>query len=216
MKNLLLLLSVFFWLQACSQSPTPKADEPQLNSILTDTSGVAIGDAPSGGFRLFKSPRQAGDKAVIDLKLLRLHDMKGVLVATLPAEDEFKLVGNYPKFYWSKESKFLITENTINDSIYKRELVIYDLNNMDISKRIKGNLLNFDNVTDMIFQYRQSEDRQMVYYFNPAFPDQANHREVIAAPSGRMPIVTLTPLQRTIRVKAYMPDNVPVNFSFQY
>ncbi len=216
MKNLLLFLPLFVWLHACSQSPNSNGASGKSNSILSDTSGNTLGNSPDGQYRLFKFARKEGDKAVIDLKLLRLRDLSEALVSTLPAEDEFKVLAPYPRFYWSKDSGYLVTENSITDSVYKRETVLFDLMNFSMGKRKQGNLLGFDGVNDVAFVYRQSTERQIVCLFTVSFPEEENIREVLAAPSGRLPIVIVAPLQKSAKVKAYMPDGVPVNFAIHY
>ncbi|MDO8367300.1 MAG: hypothetical protein Q7T20_10910 [Saprospiraceae bacterium] len=215
MKNLLLLLPVFLWLQACSQSPAPNAAD-KSHSVLTDTTGIVLGDSPGKEFRLFKFTRIDGDQTKMDLKLLRLSDLKEALVCTLPAEDDLKVMAPYPRYYWSNDSKFLVTENSINDSIYKREMVIFDLTSFSVGKRKDGNLLGFDPMNDVAFLYRETPERQGICYFPIAFPEKELVQEVLIGPSGRLPTVIIVPREKRAKVKAYMTDGVPVNFVIQY
>ncbi|MBC7774563.1 MAG: hypothetical protein H7246_03925 [Phycisphaerae bacterium] len=216
MKNLLLFLPLFVWLHACSQSPNSNGTSGKSNSILTDTSGASLGDSPSSQYRLFKFTRKDGERTVIDLKLLRLSDLSEAFVSTLPAEDEFKVLAPYPRYYWSNDSRYLVTENATTDSIYKRETVLFDLVTFSMGKRKLGNLLGFDNVNDVAFLYRQSPERQSVCYFNLKFSGEENVREIMVEPSGRLPIVIIAPLEKRAKVKVYMPDGVPVNFAILY
>jgi len=214
MKNLLLLLLGFLWLQACSQS-TPNSTD-KSHSVLTDTTGSVLGDSPGGEYRLFKFPRQDGDQTKMDLKVLRLSDLKEAFVSTLPAEDDLKVMALYPRYYWSKDSRFLVTENSINDSIYKREMVLFDLKNFSMGKRKNGNLLGFDPVNDYAFLYRETPERQAVAYFPVTLPEQEMVQEILIAPSGRLPTVIIVPLEKKAKIKAYMPDGVPLNFVINY
>jgi len=214
MKNLLFLLPGFLWLQACSQSTPNSADKS--HSVLTDTTGIVLGDSPAKEYRLFKFTRQDGEQTKIDLKILRLSDLKEALVCTLPAEDDLKVMAPYPRYYWSKDSRFLVTENSINDSIYKREMVLFDLKNFSMGKRKEGNLLGFDPVNDYVFLYRETPERQGVCYFPATLPEKELVQEILIAPSGRLPTVIVVPLEKRAKVKAYMQDSVPVNFVIQY
>jgi len=215
MKNLLLLLPVFLWLHACSQAPAPNSAD-KSHSVLTDTTGIVLGDSPGKEYRLFKFTRQDGELTKIDLKVLRLSDLKEALVSTLPAEDDLKVMAQYPRYYWSKDSKFLVTENSINDSIYNREMVLFDLTSFSMGKRKDGNLLGYDHVNDVAFLYRETPERQGVCYFPTASPEKELIQEILISPSGRLPTVIIVPLEKKAKVKAYMTDGVPVNFLIQY
>ena len=213
---------IFICLQACSQSsPSDKAAN-QAHSSLTDTAAVSLGDTPSREYRLFKFTRKSGDQTFIDLKVLRLKDLKETLVSTLPVETDSasvalaKINGGGPKFYWSKESQYLITENSVPDSMYKREVVIFDLNSFSVMKRKQGNLLNYDVVNDFAFMYRTTAERQIICFYNVSMPDQEQVREIVAAPAGKLPIVLIAPIKREARVKAYMTGAVPINIAFNY
>ncbi|MFN0213663.1 MAG: hypothetical protein ACKVT2_05355 [Saprospiraceae bacterium] len=211
------LFFIFICLQACSQAPAPETAGKQASgSVLSDTSAIALEDSPSREYRLFKMERIVEGQTLIDLKLLRLNDLKEALVATLSANDSLRTTGQYPKFYWSKDSKLLVTENSISDSTYKREVVVYDLTNFSVSSRKKGYLLGFDLLNDFVFTYRQTSERQIICFFNVNFPNMEQVRELIAAPSGKLPVVTVTPAKKDVRVKAYMTGAVPINFSFTY
>lgn len=215
MKYLLLLLPVFIWLEACSQSPDKDAAVNHSNSILTDTSGNALGDSPNKAFRLFKFTHKEGGKSMVDLKLLRLQDLKETLVSTIAVEDSVK-TGGGPKFYWSKDSRYLIAENNVQDSVYGRETVLFDLVNFNVAKRKEGKLLNFDQVNDIAFVQRYNAERQIICFFDVKTPDAENTREALVPQEGKLPVVILAPLERKAKVKVYTTGGVPMNFSFTY
>jgi hypothetical protein len=210
MKYLLLLVPVFIWLEACSQSPDKDAAK-QSKSILTDTSGNALGDSPNKAFRLFKFTHQEGDKSMVDLKLLRLQDLQETLVSTITVE-----AGGAPKVYWSKDSRYLITENNVQDSLYGREMVLFDLVNFNVAKRKAGRLINFDTVNDIAFIQRYNTERQIICFFDVKDAELEHRREVLAPQEGKLPVILFVPLERKAKVKLYTTGGAAVNISFLY
>lgn len=212
MKYLFLLVPVFIWLEACSQAPANDADKP-AHSILSDTSGNALGDSPNKAFRLFKFARQEGEKSLVDLKLLRLQDLKETFVSTITVDAK---EGVGPKFYWSKDSRYLIAENNIQDSLYGRETVLFDLVNFNVGQRKEGRLLNFDQVNDIAFVQRFNPERQIIVFFDLKDADIEHNREVMAPQEGKLPVIILAPLEKKAKVKLYTTGGAAVNISFLY
>lgn len=162
----------------------------------------------------------------MDLKLLRLKDLKETLIGTIltdpppilidSAMERMRQVNEKPKFYWSKGSEYLITENSVPDSIYERELLIFDLQNFEMAQRKPGQLLNFDPLNDMVFMYRFTRTRQTITFFDAKTPNVMHDRDITAAPTGKSPVVILSPTKKEAKVKAYMQGGVPVNIAFSY
>ena len=203
----LFLLPIFIWLQACSQAPAPASADQQSNSILSDTSGVVISDSPDGNYRLFKYTRKVGEQTETDLRILRLKDLKGALVSTLRTE---------PKAYWSSDSKDLITENSVPDSVYQREVVIYSVGTFEIYRRKQGQLINYDLVNNVVFMYTYDSTRQTITAFRVDNTDSEKRQEIVAPPAGRIPIAILAPLEKKAKIKAYTTGGAAVNIAFNY
>lgn len=201
------LLPLFVWLQACSQSPAPNAEEKPAYSILNDSSGVALGDSPNREYRLFKFAGKTGETTETILKVLRLKDLQETTVATLRTD---------PKFYWSSDSRYLITENSVPDSIYQREVVVFNLKNFEMERRKQGILLNYDLLNDVAFLYRYTEERQIICFFYPKSANMEQYREILVPQDGKVPSMILSPKERKAKVKAYTTGGVPMNVAFQY
>ena len=202
----------FIWLQACSQSPAPNAGAQQSNSILSDTAGTALGNSPDKEYRLFKFNRIAGDHTETNLKILRLKDLQEAMVSSViidaPATE--------PKFFWSKDSKYLVVDNSVPDSIYKREVLLYNLQELTVAQRNPGALIAFDAMNEVVFFYRTSVERQTICFYDLAKPGVESVRDIIAPPVGKMPTVIFSYKERNVKVKAYTTDNVPVNVVMKY
>ncbi len=216
MKNLLLFLPVFIWFQACSQSPNPVAADKSATTILNDTTGKSLGNSPDGGYRLFKFPRQVGDQTVTELKLLQFKDMQETTVGTITPDALTKAGRTDPRVYWSKDGHFLITENIVPDSSFDHEVVLFSLQNFKIQEKKPGALLGFDLVNDIAFFYLPTAERQQIRFFEVKNPGFVQQREIIAPPSGKLPILILAPTEKKAKVKAYTTDGVPINVSIQY
>ena len=204
-------MKVFFYtsafvcaLIACSNPANSGNAGKASDSILTDTSGVSLGNSPDGAYRLFKSPLPAGGNAI---KLLRLSDMKQTQVAT-SAKD--------PKFYWSSDSRYLMADNDAPDSTYKQQVVFFNLINFRMEAPKNGQMLAYDQINNMLFLYRYTAERQLIVYFHLSTMDQELQREIITPPGDKIPSAILHPAQRSAKVKAYMTDGVPVNIGFNY
>lgn len=221
MKSLLPFLLVFIWLQACSQSPSPEASAPPIASILSDSTAVALGDSPDQAYRLFKSTRPVGEQTKTDLKVVRLRDFQQTLVSTLRAEATpnsaiAEALRSKPKFYWSKNVKYLLAENSVPDNDYEQETVLFDLASLAVAQRKPGNLLAFDAANDVAFYYQTTPERQIICFFDLKNPQRDQVREIIAAPEGKLPVVILSPKDRQAKVKAYTTGGAAVNMSFRY
>lgn len=214
-----LLLPVFLWLHACSQTPTPSGNTPAAGktSLLTDTTNAAVlGNSFNNAYRLFKSTRQDGDQSVTDLVLLRLQDMKETLVSTVPTEVQAPLP-NPPKFFWSQDSKYLMVENRLADSTgTTREVVLFDLATLSIIQRHPGALVAFDQINEMVIYYRSDVERQSICYFNLRKPEVEKVRDIIAPPTGKLPAIIFVYKEKKARVKAYTTDDAPVNIILEY
>lgn len=166
-----------------------------------------MGESPDRAYRLFKFTRQSGDKTVSDLKLLRLNDLKETLVSTLSTE---------PKAYWSSDNRYLITENSQPDSMYGREVVLFDLNNFEMGKKKQGQLVNYDLLHDIVFMYNYDSTRQSIIFFDSRVPEIEQRREILAAPAGKLPNIILEPKEKKARVKAYTTGGAAVNIAIHY
>lgn len=207
-----IFLSVFIWFHACSQSPAPNTS---TTSVLTDSSAV-LGSSPNNAFRLFKSTRQKGDQTETDLKILRMQDMRETLVSTVPLDDPSNEITKGPKFFWSKDSKYLIVDNSMPDSAYKREVVLYSLPDLAVAQRNPGALIGFDAMNEVVFFYRSTDERQSICFYDLKKPSIESVRDVTAAPIGKMPTLIFSYKERKVKVKAYTTDDTPVNFSEEY
>jgi len=206
MKNLLLVLPVFIWLQACSQAPGSEGSTAKSTDTLPDSASI-LGDSPDHAFRLFKSVRTVNGQSVTDLKVLRLQDLQQALVATMPSD---------AKYFVSADSKFLIAENSVPDSSFKREIVVFDLLAFSAAYRKPGNLLGFDVNNQMVFFHRTEPTQQFIVFFHLDTPTGENQRAVSAPPVEKLPSIILSPKDRRVKVKIYTTDNVPVNIAFNY
>lgn len=207
MKVLFYALMLLLGQQACSNAPTPASGNgaKASDSILTDTSGVALGNSPNGAFRLFKTQLPSGENA---LKVLRLKDLYQALVATSKKDQ---------KFYWSKDSRYLIADNDAPDTAaYKQQVVFFNLFNFQIEALKNGQLIGFDPLNDMTFLYRYTNERQQIVYFDLNKYEQETQREILTPPGDKVPSSVVHPKERMIKVKAYMSDGVPVNIGFNY
>lgn len=203
MKYLLLLLPVFLWLQACSQSPTSGAPN-QSASASADT---LLGSSANNEFRLFKTVRQVGGQNETELKIVRLQDGHQVSVAKTRST---------PKFYWSKNSEFLICEGSVADSVNQRDVIVFDLTKLNFAKQTPGTLMAFDAANDVVFIYRTTLERQIIGFIDIKNPRYESIREIIAPPIGKLPILTPVPAKRELKVKAYTTDDTPMNTAFKY
>lgn len=214
MKNFFFLIPVFVWLQACSQSPTPSSQTEPV--ILTDTTGKALGNSLDYKFRLFQFDAERGGQAVIVLKVLRLGDLQEALVSNVSPKSQKDMIED-PKFFWSKDSKYLIVENSVPDSAYEREVVLFNLPNFQIERRIQGQLLGFDPNNDVVFFYRYNTERQMVSFVELKSPAVEKTREIIAPPDGeKAPAFILNPQKRNFKIKVYTEGGAAANASFEY
>lgn len=215
MKNFIFLIPVLFvWLQACSQSPTPA--NPTEQAILTDTSGTALGNSLDYKFRLFKFDAERGGQSVMVLKVLRLGDLQEVLLSNVSPKSQKDMIED-PKYFWSKDSKYLIVENSVPDSAYEREVVLFNLPNFQIERRIQGQLLGFDQNNDVVFLYRYNVERQMVSIVDLKSPNVEKTREIIAPPDGeKAPSFILNSQKRSFKVKVYTEGGAAANASFEY
>ena len=213
MKNLLYILPVFIWLQACSQSPAPTSSEAAQSAILAN-SDAALGDSYDQAFRLFQFKREVNGKTENVLKVVRLADLKEELVAVLPAEGDS--TAGKTKFYWSKDSKYLIAENVMADSAKQREVVLFDLKNFSIAQRNLGTLIAFDAVNEVVFYYRSLPERQNVYFYDLQNPVGESVREITVPGIGKLPTIVFSYKEKRARVKAITTDDVPMNIAIQY
>lgn len=214
MKNLFYLIPVFLWIQACSQS-TPGANAGQsanAHSILSDTTGNSLGNSPDGAYRLFKFNRQVGDKSVVDLSLLRLKDLKEISLTTITLDS----TNSKPKFFWSKEGKYLVTDRSMPDSAGKAEVVLFDLQNGVEDQTNVGRLIAFDAMNQVVFYHRAEADRQdicLYYLDNPQFEKR---RTIAAVSVGKLPEIIFSYKEKKARVKAFTTENTPVNVPLPY
>ena len=199
-------------LQACSQSPGSDASSKTPEAQLNDPSAV-LGSSPDNAYRLFKAARQLGDQTVTDLILMRLNDSKQTVVSTVPAKDSLP---REPKFFWSKDSKFLLVNNSVPDSTYNYEVVLFDLQNLAVAQRNFGELLKYDIANDVVFYYKSELTRQNICYYYVANPSKEMGRDVMDIPIGKLPNLILSVPEKEVRVKAYTIDDTPVNFAFKY
>lgn len=206
MKNLLLFLPVFIWLQACSQAPGSEGSTAKSSDAMPDAASI-LGDSPDHAYRLFKSVRTVNGQSVTDLKVLRLQDLQQTLVSTMP---------NDSKYFVSADSKYLIAENSVPDSSFKREVVVFDLPAFSTAYRKPGNLLGFDLNNQMVFFHRTEPTQQFIVFFNLDTPTGENQRAISAPPVEKLPSIILSPKDRRVKVKIYTTDNVPVNVAFNY
>ncbi len=214
MKKFFYLIPVFLWIQACSQS-TPGANAGQAangHSILTDTTGNSLGNSPDGAYRLFKFKRQAGDKSVVDLNLLRLKDLKEFSLTTITLDSS----NINPKFYWSKEGKYLVTDRSIPDSAGKAEVVLFDLQNGVEDQTNPGRLFGFDAMNQVVFYHRAAEDRQNICFYYLNNPQFEKSRGIMAPAVGKLPEISFSYKEKKAKVKAFTTDNTPVNIPLQY
>ncbi len=214
MKNLFYFLSAFLLLQACSESPKtgtgPTADA--YGNILAD-SALVLGSSPDNKFRLFRSVRKGNENGQADIVLLRMPDMKQVLVSNLPAQvngAKYK-----PKSFWSKDAKYLMVDNALAEGDNPRELVLFDLTTMEVAHRQPGELLAFDEENSVVFYYRTTAERQIFAHYPLSNPGQEATRDLIAPPGDKTPIITLKTEDKEARVKAYR-GGAPINFSMRY
>ncbi len=207
MKNLFLLIPVFIWLQACSQSPsTDVAQQGASQSTLPDSASI-LDDSPDHAYRLFKSARTVDGQTLTDLKVLRLKDLQQFLVSTMPNES---------KYFWSPDSRYLIAENMVADSAFQRETVFFDLGNLRTEYKKPGALLAFDAADQVVFYYFPEEGRQVISFTYLQNPSVDKRRDIIAPGIGKLPNIILMTKEKKARVKAYTTDNVPVNVMFEY
>lgn len=202
MKNLFFFLMVLVGLQACSGSGNPSGSNSQSAIPLPDSASI-LGDSPDHKFRLFKGQQQ--EKTT--LNLLQLNNLQTIPVVTLPGE---------PKFFWSGDFKYLITENIQPDSAFKREVVFFDLATLAIAHRYPGELMTYDGMNNTVFFYTSQVDRQSVNFVYLDNPTQVTPRDVIAAPADKLPAIILMPKDKQARVKAFTTDDTPVNFMIHY
>ncbi|MFN0174889.1 MAG: hypothetical protein ACKVU0_09605 [Saprospiraceae bacterium] len=203
---------VLLCLQACSQSPGSDASNKTADSLLNDPSAV-LGSSPDNAYRLFKSARQLGEQTVTDLILVRLRDSLMTAVSTIPAKDSLP---REPKFFWSKDSKYLLVNNSVPDSTYHYEVVLFDLQNLAVAQRNFGELVNYDKANDVVFFYKSLPTRQSISYYYLENPSKESGRDVTVVPIGKLPNLILSVAEKEARVKAYTIDNTPVNFAFKY
>jgi len=214
MKNFFFLIPVFLWLQACSQSPS--TFNPAEQAILADTTGVALGNSLDYKFRLFKFDAERDGKSLMVLKVLRLGDLQEMLVSNLSPKSQEDIIVD-PKYFWSKDSKYLIAENSVPDSAYEREVVLFNLPNFGVERRIQGQILGFDQNNSVAFLYRYNSERQWVCIVDLKNPAIEKNREIIAPPDGKKaPTFIVDPHKRSFRVKVYTEGGAAANASFEY
>ncbi|GEM_PF-1274651 len=202
---------VLLCLQSCSQSPSD-ASNKHTASVLKDSSAV-LGSSPDNAYRLFKGTRELDGQEVTDLILLRLHDLHETLVSTIPAKDSLPIE---PKFFWSKDSKYLLVNNSVPDSAYQYEVVLFDLANLAVAQRNPGELVNYDKANDVVFYYKTTLVRQSICYYYVGNPSKESVRDFTAIPIGKLPVLNPISAEKQARVKAYTIDNTPVNFAISY
>lgn len=208
MKNTLLLFAALLCWQACSQSSGNDSRTPgnMPTSELPDSSAI-LSDSPDHSFRLFTSASSNGDQNQRDLKVLRLKDLQSFLVATPPAD---------AKHFWSADARFLVAENLTPDSTYKRELVLFGLDNLDFRDRSPGAILAFDAANEIVFYTTSDSNSQIISFYELKRPEIKKQRFISVAAGSKLPQIILNISERKARVKAYGPDDVPVNISFLY
>lgn len=214
MKNFFFLIPLFVWLQACSQSPT--SSNPTAQAILTDTTGKALGNSLDYKYRLFQFNAEIEGKPVMVLKALRLGDLQEAFLSNVSPKSQQDMIED-PKFFWSKDSKYLIVENSVPDSAYEREVVLFNLINFQVERRIQGQLLGFDQNNGIAFLYRYNPERQLVAIIDLKSPAAEKIREIIAAPDGqKAPTFFVNPQKRDFRIKVYTEGGAAANASFEY
>lgn len=208
-----LLFPVFFWLQACAQSPAPNTSAPgQKSSILNETA-VSLGNSPDEKYRLFKNDRKNGEAIETEFVIVRFQDMKEMLLAKLPSDTS---KSNNPKYYWSKDSTNLLLESAIVDSISNREVVLFNLPTFDVAQRNKGTIIGFDAINQVVFYYRTTAERQSICFIDLKNPKKEFVRDIIAAPSGKLPSLIFSYKERRVKVKAYTTEDTPLNVALLY
>lgn len=200
-------LFAFICFSACSQSPSPTAVASTKTSVLTDSSTV-LSVSLNEEYRLFKSK---SGQAQTRLVVLRLSDMKEILVSSTPADAQTE-----PKFFWSQDSRNLITENATPDSSSKSEVMLIDLTKMTVAQRNPGALLAFDQINNEVLFYRSTPERQSICFYNLGNPGKESVRDIIAPPVGKLPMVIFDYKGRKARVKAFTSENTPVNVILPY
>lgn len=202
----------FIWLQACSQSPAPNSAGQQSNSIIADTSGTFLGNSPDKEYRLFRFNLKKGDQTEAYLKILRLKDLQETLVSTVIIETPT----SEPKFFWSKDSKYLLVDKSMPDSAFKSEVVLFNLPNFAIEQTNPGALIAMDAMNEVVFFYRTTAERQSVCFYALEKPAKESVRDITAPPVGKLPSVIFSYKERKVKVKAYTTDDTPVNIAFLY
>ena len=207
MKNTFIVLTALICWQACSQSPnTDRTPGNMPTSEMPDSSPI-LGDSPDHSFRLFTSARSGGDPSLRDLKVLRLADLQSFTVSTPPAE---------AKYFWSFDSRFLVAENTTPDSSFKREVIVFGLDKLDFRDRAPGALLAFDEANQIVFYTTPDPNSQIISFYDLKRPEIKKQRFISVAAGSKLPQLILQVTERKARVKAYGPDDVPVNVTFSY
>ncbi|MBL7808227.1 MAG: hypothetical protein JNN28_10445 [Saprospiraceae bacterium] len=206
MKNLFLFLLSFVILYSCSNAQSNSGDGKSGASApaMPTDSAAYLGDSPDARFRAFKSQETDGT----GLNLVNLSDLKTYRIAVTKDAT--------PKFYYSKDNRFLITGNATPDSTQKSEVLIYDLYKMEVRHKYSGALITYDILHDVIFFHTEENTRQSVNFVYVKNPEQVSPREVIAVPIGKLPSMILMSKDRQARVKAYTTDDTPVNFIIHY
>jgi len=206
MKNTLLLLASFLCWQACSQSPNNDRSPGNMPTALPDSASI-LGDSPDHSFRLFTSKNSRGDQNLDDLKVLRLADLQSFVVSTPPAN---------AKYFWSVDSRFLVAENSTPDSSFKREVLVFGLDQLDFRDRSPGALLAFDASNQIVFYTTSDSSSQIISFYELKRPEIKKQRFISVTAGNKLPQLILNINERKARVKAYGPDDVPVNISFLY
>jgi hypothetical protein len=207
MKNLFLLIPVFIWLQACSQSPSADAAKQGASQGPLPDSSSILGDSPDHAYRLFKSTRTVDGQTLTDLKVLRLNDLQQFLVSTIP---------NDSKYFWSPDSRYLIAENIVADSAMQRETVFFDLGSLSTVYKKTGALIAFDAANQVVFFYFPEEGRQIISFTYLHNPTVDKRRDITAPGIGKLPSIILMTKEKQARVKAFTTDDVPVNLMVEY
>jgi len=219
MKNLFYFIPVFLWVTACSQSsPNSSAagQDSSSHSILTDTAGNSLGNSPDGAFRLFKFTKQTDAGTTTDLVLMRLSDLKEIPVTTIIPDTMAMEVSAQPKFFWSKDSKYLITNQSVQDTACQNDVILFDLQTLKVAQRNAGYLFAFEMMNEVVFFYKPMVERQEILFYSLKDPGYERNRAITAAPAGKLPNIIFEYKERKAKVKAFTTGNVPVNVAFQY
>ena len=205
MKHLFLFFLGFIVLQSCANNPSGgNGNASSSGPAMPSDSSAYLSDSPDGRFRAYKTKETGGT----GLNLVHLSDLKTYQIAVS--------ADSIPKVFWSKDKRYLITNNATPDSTHKAEVLVYDLYKMEKARTYAGELITFDLLNEVLFFHTTETTRQSVNFVYLNNPEFVTPRDVIAVPIGKLPAMILMPKDRQARVKAYTTDDTPVNFIIHY